>query len=145
MSQINLKDYTLDNYPLKTYDKVRYRDTDKQGHVNNAVFTTFVETGRAEFLYHPSNPFITPGTSFVIASINLDLLSEIHWPGTVDIGTAIVKVGNSSIRMAHGLFQDGKLVATAETAIVHMDDVTNRPKPLDQEIKDILNQYILKK
>jgi acyl-CoA thioester hydrolase len=37
-----------DAYPSVTYDKVRYADTDRQGHVNNAVFATFLETGRVE-------------------------------------------------------------------------------------------------
>ena len=29
----------------------RYGDTDRQGHVNNAAFATFCETGRVLFLY----------------------------------------------------------------------------------------------
>ncbi len=36
----------LEEFPLRTSDKVRYGDTDRQGHVNNAVFSTFLETGR---------------------------------------------------------------------------------------------------
>ena len=36
----------LDQFPLRTRDKLRYADTDRQGHVNNAVFATFLETGR---------------------------------------------------------------------------------------------------
>lgn len=29
---------TLADFPLQTFDKVRYADTDRQGHVNNAAF-----------------------------------------------------------------------------------------------------------
>lgn len=46
---------TLADFPFTSFDKLRYCDTDKQGHVNNAVFSTFLETGRAEFLLDPSN------------------------------------------------------------------------------------------
>ena len=35
-------------------DNIRYRDTDRQGHVNNAVLSTFPETGRVELLYDPN-------------------------------------------------------------------------------------------
>lgn len=38
---------SLEDFPLRTYDKIRYADTDQQGHVNNAVFATFLETGLA--------------------------------------------------------------------------------------------------
>jgi len=27
-----------EDFPLKVYDKIRYADTDRQGHVNNALF-----------------------------------------------------------------------------------------------------------
>ncbi len=35
---------SLADFPFQTYDKVRYADTDRQGHVNNAAFATFLET-----------------------------------------------------------------------------------------------------
>lgn len=145
MNQINLKDLYLSDYPLNTFDKIRYCDTDRQGHVNNAVFSTFLETGRVELLYNPNNPLACSGGSFVIARITLDLLSELKWPGVVDIGTAVVKIGNSSIGLVQGLFQNGTLAATAETVIVQMDDETRRSKPLSLETKDILSKYMLGK
>ncbi len=36
---------TLDAFPLRTHEKLRYADTDRQGHINNAVFATLLETG----------------------------------------------------------------------------------------------------
>ena len=39
-----------ENFPFRTRDKLRYGDTDRQGHVNNAVFATFLETGRVDML-----------------------------------------------------------------------------------------------
>jgi len=143
MNERNIKDLKLNDYPIKTYDKIRYRDTDRQGHVNNAVFSTFLETGRVELLFNPDNPLANNSSSFVIASLKLDLLSEIKWPGIVDIGTAIINIGNSSIRIVQGLYYNNNIVATAETVIVQIDEETKRSKPLTQDVKDILNQYIL--
>ena len=31
-------DVKLEDFPLRTFDKIRYADTDRQGLVNNAVF-----------------------------------------------------------------------------------------------------------
>ena len=47
---------SLSDYPLQSTDKLRYGDTDRQGHINNAVFATYLETGRVEMLFTPDNP-----------------------------------------------------------------------------------------
>ena len=70
---------TLAQFPLHAHDKLRYADTDRQGHVNNAVFATALETGRVELLHDPNLPLAGPGSSFVIARLELDspkLLTE---------------------------------------------------------------------
>ncbi len=133
---------TLADFPISFYDKVRFSDTDKQGHVNNAVFATYLETGRAEFLYHHEPPFNKPGTNFVIASLNIALKAEIHWPGKVDIGTCISRVGNSSFSLSQAIFQNDLCVATADTVIVQVDKTTKRSSPLSEKSVTLLNQYI---
>jgi acyl-CoA thioester hydrolase len=67
----------LSDFPLQTFDKVRYADTDRQGHVNNAVFSSFLETGRVELLYAHSSLLPQAGCSFVIASLKLDFCAKL--------------------------------------------------------------------
>lgn len=135
---------TFTDFSFQTYDKIRYADTDRQGHVNNAVFSTFLETGRVEFLYNPERPLTSENGSFVIANLSLNLLSEIRWPGSVDIGTGVIKIGNSSLGLLQGLFQNGVCVATAETVIVQMNETTRKSHPLDESAKVFLAQHLLK-
>ncbi len=133
----------LNTFPVKTFDKIRYADTDCQGHVNNAAFLTFLETGRVEILYNPENALLAQGASFVIASLKLDFLKEINWPGRVDIGTGISKIGNSSITFYQQLFQNGACVASAETVIVQVDDNNGKSKPLTEGAKKRLAAWLL--
>jgi acyl-CoA thioester hydrolase len=135
---IDLDELTLEDFPLKTFDKVRYADTDRQGHVNNATFATFLETGRVEILYHPDFPILTEGASFVIASLKVAFLKQVTWPGRVKIGTGIGKIGNSSIRFFQKLFQDGHCVAQAETVIVQIDNERGRSLPLTEQARNTL-------
>jgi acyl-CoA thioester hydrolase len=121
---------TLEDYPSRTYDKVRYADTDRQGHVNNAAFSTFLETGRVEILYAPEGPLADEGAAFVIAHASLDYRAELTWPGRVDIGTRVARIGRSSITLEQGLFQVGRCAALAETVIVQMSEATRRSHPL---------------
>lgn len=131
---------TLADFPFQTFDKIRYADTDRQGHVNNAAFSTFLETGRVEFLYDPQSPLAATNASFVIVSLDLKFVSEINWPGRVDIGTGVTKVGSSSISLHQGLFQNGRCVAIAETVIVQIDEQSRRSRPLTDAAKAFLSK-----
>lgn len=142
MPDTKQENLTYSDFPFQAYDKLRYGDTDRQGHVNNAVFSTFLETGRVEFLYNPDNPLTSEGASFVIANLNLQLIGEIRWPGTVEIGTRVLKVGNSSTTLQQAMFQNDQCVATAETVIVQMNDTTRRSQPLSDHCKSFLSQYL---
>ena len=123
---------TIADYPLQTHEKLRYGDTDRQGHVNNAVFSTMLETGRVELLLPPDAPLHDPGCAFVIASLHLDFHREVNWPGQVDIGTRVAKIGRSSVTLEQALFQGGRCVATATTVIVQMNEASRRSQALSE-------------
>lgn len=134
---------SLADFPAQTFDKLRYADTDRQGHVNNAVFSTFLETGRTEFILDPANPLNDDNATFVIANLNLNFVAEITWPGTVEIGTGITKVGNSSFGVFQGVFQNGVCVATADTVIVQMNEDTRKSHPLTDQARAFLSRNLL--
>jgi len=127
---MNYKELKYNDFPLRAYDKVRFGDTDKQGHVNNANFATYLETGRTEFLYLQEG-LLDDNATFVIAKIDLDYVAEVTWPGTVEIGSGVKRIGNSSVVFHQNLYQNGILAAVAETVIVQMDETTRRSKPLN--------------
>jgi YbgC/YbaW family acyl-CoA thioester hydrolase len=123
----------LEDFPLRTFDKLRYGDTDRQGHVNNAVFVTLLETGRVEMLHGTTQPPPDPGCNFVIARLELDFVSEILWPGRVDIGTRLKSIGKSSMRVEQALFQDERLVARSESVVVHVNESSRTSQPFSKE------------
>lgn len=129
-----------ESFPMKSYDKLRYGDMDSQGHVNNAVFSTFLETGRTELLLDVWRDEIP---MFGLVSSSIKLMGEVHWPGTVEIGTGIKKIGNSSITFTHGLYQNGTMVAQADTVTVQMDELTRKSKALSEEIKEAIKKYVI--
>jgi acyl-CoA thioester hydrolase len=122
----------LEDYPARTTEKVRYVDTDRQGHVNNAIFVSLLEAGRVEILYNPDRPLCGPGQSFVIAHLSLDFRGEINWPGELQIGTRVSRIGRSSVTFDQCMFQDDRCVATAETIVVMTDESTRRSHPLGE-------------
>ena len=133
----------LEAYASRTSADIRYSDLDRQGHVNNAVFATFSEVGRVAFMYDPAHPLASEGRSFVVARLLIDFRAELFWPGTVDIGTGVLKVGRSSFTLAQGLFNDGRLVATTEATIVMVNKESRRSTPLPPATVDILHSLQL--
>lgn len=143
MSKQKIENLSYTDFTFQTYDKLRYADTDRQGHINNALFSTFLETGRVEFLYNPQQPLAADNASFVIANLNLQLIGEINWPGSVEIGTRVLKLGNSSLTLHQGLFQNNQCVATAETVIVQINDETHKAQILSKDCQQFLKHHLV--
>jgi acyl-CoA thioester hydrolase len=122
-----------DDFPHRTMETIRFGDLDRQNHVNNAVFATHFESGRVIILYGEEYGLIVPGTSFVLAHLSIDFLGEMHWPGEVEIGTAIARVGNCSLTLDQALFVGGVCVATADNTLVLVDKLTRKPRPFAPE------------
>ncbi|MCW5694724.1 MAG: acyl-CoA thioesterase [Pseudolabrys sp.] len=120
------------DYPLWARDTIRYGDTDKQGHVNNAVFSTFLETGRVQFLMNSGRPIRAPGTNFVLARLVLDYKAEMLWPGEAAIGTRVKSVGRSSFVLEQIVMQGDTVTAVAETVMVMVDETTRKSCPLPE-------------
>ncbi len=139
-----MSDPRYEDFPAQTYDKLRYGDTDRQGHVNNAVFVTLLETGRTQVLHQTEPALLKPGQNFVIARLTLEYRAELFWPGTVEIGTCVQAIGRSSVTFGQALFQEGKCAAVADSVVVLVDNNTHRATPLDDAVKAWLTALMLK-
>ena len=117
-------------YAVWTRVSLRYADTDRQGHVNNAVFSTFLEAGRVELLLQGDAPLNDPGAAFVIARLVLDFKAEINWPGEVWIGSRVARIGRSSTVLEQAIFQGEVHAAQAESVAVQMNEATRRAHAL---------------
>ncbi|MGJ3265081.1 MAG: acyl-CoA thioesterase [Salinarimonas sp.] len=135
-------DLRLEAFPARTHDTIRYADTDRQGHVNNAVFASFLETGRVAILYDVDPPPAGDGGEFVIARLDLAFRAELRWPGRVDIGTRVASLGRSSVGLSQALFQGDVCVATARTTIVLIDSRTRKATPLSPAARAWLTRWL---
>ena len=132
------------SYTIWTYDKLRYGDTDRQAHVNNAVFATFCETGRVMFLYDEKLNLAGPDANFVVVRLELDFRAELFYPGRIDIGTRVLGIGRSSFRLGQGIFNGDICAATSETVLVLMDGPTRKAKPLTPQLRAWLEERLAK-
>jgi acyl-CoA thioester hydrolase len=118
------------DFPIRVSDVIRFGDLDRQGHVNNAVYATYFESGRVGLIYDTDNGLQVPGATSVVARLEIDFLKELRWPGTVEICTSVDRIGSSSYRFFHALFHADTCAATGRTTMVLIDRETRRARPL---------------
>ena len=134
----------IEDFPVRVTENVRFADLDRQGHVNNAVYPTYFETGRVARIYHPELGFQVDGCTTVLARIEIDFLKELHWPGTIEIGTGIAEVRRSSYVFSQAIFSEGDCRARARSTMVLIDRATRKARQLPPDLIERLNRILLK-
>jgi acyl-CoA thioester hydrolase len=134
----------IEDFPIRETDTIRFADLDRQGHVNNAVYPTYFESGRVPRIYDPKEGFQVEGCTTVLARIEIDFLKELHWPGTVEIGTAIAEIRRSSYVFAQAIFNEGACAARARSTMVLIDRSTRKSRPLPEDLVARLEGVMLK-
>ena len=131
----------LADYPHRVTEIVRFGDLDPQGHVNQAVFSTYFECGRVAMFRDRSLGIGAPGATFVLVRIEIDYMRELHWPGTIEVGTGVAEFGRSSFKAAQAIFRDGVCVAAGRATLVCIDLATRKARPLPDEAVARLSQW----
>ena len=131
----------LADYPHRVTDIIRFADLDAQGHVNNAVFATYFESGRVAMFREPDLGIGVTNATFVLVRQEIDFLNELRWPGNVEIGTALVELGRSSFTVAQTIFNGDICAAAGRAILVMVDTQTRRPRALPPEKIALLEQW----
>lgn len=128
-----------DEFRHRTRIDVRFRDVDAFGHVNNAVFLSYVEQARirylAEALGRPITLTDVSELPLILARLAVDYRSPIFFGQQVEVGTRVDWIGRTSFAMAHRLTagDDGHLVAEASSVLVSYDYSAARPMPVPDD------------
>lgn len=134
----------LDNYPLRLKDNVRFADLDVNGHVNNAVYASYFETGRVILVRDTANGLTPPGTSWVLVRLDTHFRAELHWPGTIETGLGVLRLGRTSVTFDQVVFSEGKCIASARATTVLVDTQTRKPTPLPPATIERFKQWMLR-
>jgi len=129
-------EYNPENFFHWTELRVRFRDLDALNHVNNAVFNTYFEEARVQFIEDipEFKSSIQSGFSFVLVHLELDYIKPILFKDTILVGSAVEEFGNSSIKGFQAIYSKNnhELKAVAKTTGVWFDLEKNRPARLPE-------------
>jgi len=128
-------------HPLFTYRlDVRFRDCDPLGHVNNAVYLTYLEQTRFS-LWRKLGVFGQDRTSsdrpgVILARSEVDYKIPARYGDTLEVRLFVARLGRTSFTYTYEVVDDaGRVVAVATTVQVMYDYKTAKPVPIPDDIR----------
>jgi acyl-CoA thioester hydrolase len=143
--------------PIFTHQlEVRFRDCDAMGHVNNAVYLTYLEESR--FAHWRANglagktldsapgaggaPGEVPGV--IVARAEIDYRRPARHGDVLRVHLGVAAIGRTSFTYEYEIVDaEGALLASARTVIVRFDYAAGRPVPISDEIRKALTRSLI--
>jgi acyl-CoA thioester hydrolase len=119
-------------FPWIQREQVRFRDCDSMGHVNNAVYSTYLEQARIGILGD-----LEP---FILARVEIDFRAELRAGELVEVRSRCLRVGMKSFELEHELWAGDRLVADAKSVLVGYDYEAGTSVPLTENQRRRLAQ-----
>lgn len=133
-----------DEFRHRTTLQVRFRDIDAFGHVNNAVFFSFVELARIRYLLDVLQPKTTfDRLPLILARVELDFRSPIQFGEDVVVETRVESVGRTSFAMSHRVTAgpERRLAGDVQTVLVTYDYAAARPIPVPDDWRARMGEH----
>lgn len=121
---------------------VRFRDCDALGHVNNAVYLTYLEQARFKhwrLLWgFGEDRFPDPGV--ILARVECDFRAPARAGEELEVRIALAGIGRTSFTYDYEIVSlaDGRLIATARTVQVAYDYSQSKPVPVPDRWRELL-------
>lgn len=113
----------MEEFDFVHQETVRFRDVDAMGHVNNAVYLTYLEDARIAFLRRIGADV----PEMILARVEIDFRAPLSEGDELRIGVRPVSVGTKSFELEYELRIGDKLAAEAKTVIVSYDYAAGQP------------------
>lgn len=129
----------MDEFQLRVPVEVRFRDTDAMGHVNNAVYLSYLEIARMHYwdtlLGDRASYTEVP---FVLARVEIDFRAPAHVGDRLTVGIRASRLGDRSFDFEYAIRRDadGVEIAVATTVQVTYDYDEDATVPLPDELRD---------
>ena len=111
----------------------RWADNDPYGHVNNTVYYAWFDSAVNQWLVEAGLLDVADGDPIgLVAETGCRFFASLSYPGTVEIGLAVERLGTSSVTYRLGVFGEGSDEPAAEGHFTHVmvDRQSRRPVPL---------------
>jgi acyl-CoA thioester hydrolase len=133
----------MDGFKIVSDVQVRFSDTDALGHVNNAVYLSYLESARVDYLRELLGAKKIEELGVIIARVEIDYKSPAFHHETMRVGCRVEEIGGSSIKMDYRVEDKdtGRLVALAKSVLVAYDYALGRPVRVSDEWRQKMEDF----
>ncbi len=133
----------MDGFKIVSEVQVRFSDTDALGHVNNAVYLSYLESARVDYLREILGSVKIEDLGVIIARIEIDYKSPAFHHEILSVGCRVEEIGGSSIRMDYRVEdkETGRLVALAKSVLVAYDYAHARVVRVSEEWREKMEAF----
>ena len=112
----------MEGFRFMHAQEVTFRDLDVFGHVNNAVYLTYIENARLGYLREALGVESLEDLLVILAKVRIDFRSRASLGELLEIGARVSRIGTKSFDVDHEVRgPDARLVAVASTTLVTFD------------------------
>ena len=120
-----------DAYRHFTTITTRWADNDAYGHVNNTVYYAWFDTAVNEWLVAHGLLDIEAGDPIgLVVETGCRYFAPLSYPGDVEVGLAVERLGSSSVTYRIGIFRQGSELAAAQGRFTHVYVARASQKPV---------------
>jgi len=105
---------------------IRFADLDTLGHVNNIAFNAYVEQARVMFWRPFLAAYGNDRIDTIVVRVSVDYFAELGFPGEVQVGARVSRIGNKSLVLQSPVFQGDRCHALGESIIALFDKVERK-------------------
>lgn len=130
-----------EEFPFEIELTVRYRDMDSNAHVNNSVFSTYLEQARIEYFSHVLDMSFDEW-QMVLADLHVDFRRPVTFEDEyVRIECGAVDIGNSSIELENRVYagEAEEPAAVGEVVLVIVDE--DGPRRIPDEWRAAFREF----
>jgi acyl-CoA thioester hydrolase len=123
---------------------VRFKDIDSMGHVNNAVFFTYFEEGRKEFLRILFNIVKPEEYNFILAHISCDFLKPMKISDPISLQLWVGEIGRKKFNLVYALVNrddESTVYAKGQSVQIFFDYKKNTTMPIPHDFMDKILLY----
>lgn len=120
-------------------EQVRFRDLDPMGHVNNAVFLTYLEQARIAFFEQQGLSVELDDMNMIVARVEIDFRAPVRLAQEVEVAVRPSRLGTKSFDLDYELTVDGEIVAEAKSVQVAYDYGRREPVAIPAEWREKLS------
>ena len=121
----------------------RFRDTDAMGHINNAVYVTYLEVARQIYWARLDEHADYRRVPFILAHVSIDFRSEALVSEVLEAGIRLDWIGNRSFSFAYRIWEKatGRTVAEASTVQVCYDYGAKKTMPMPEALRGAFESF----